>query len=91
MKIVLDLFKIDYKTEDIKSRSHAMLVFNNENIFILAAFNYSEVMIYSYRLGSKTTAVLFDSRTDLLPEAQANGNRCVPRSNKTAVVLELSL
>ena len=39
--------------------------------------------VYSYRLGSRTTAVLFD------PKPQAEGSRSVRGSNKTALVGEV--
>ena len=46
--------------------------------------------MFYYTLASRTTAVLFDPRTDRLPSARALGNRSILGSNKTAVVLERS-
>jgi hypothetical protein len=42
-------------------------------------------ILYSFWLGPRTTAVLFDARTELLPKAEVRG------SNKTAVVRGTSL
>ena len=64
--------------------------------FFYNEYGYWNLIIYSYWLGSRTTAVLFDTRTDLLPEAAAWGqqicsrvkqNCCCPRSQSITVLL----
>ena len=57
---------------------------------------FTATVVYSYWLGSWTTAVLFDARTDLLPSARGFGqqirfrvkqNCCCPRSQSITVLL----
>ena len=54
--------------------------------------NFLDRILYSYWLGSRTTAVSFDLRTDLMPEAPGWGQQIRSRvKKKAAVVREASL
>ena len=66
------------------------------SIFCYFCTNLSHAILYSYWLGSRTTAVLFDPRMDLLSEATGWGqqicsrvkqNCCCPRSQSITVLL----
>ena len=54
-------------------------------LFIYVLFIY--VSIYSFRLGSKTTAVSFDPRTDLLAKAACWGQQIRSRIKQNCVCL----
>ena len=62
---------------------------------LLITVSSGSLLIYNYWLGSRTTAVLFHPRTDLLPEAAGWGqqirsrvkqNCCCPRSQSITVL-----